>query len=284
MRVLAAIFLAVFCQADTLEVRRQMLARLGAEADKFERSAYRVAGLETLRQTLPAGIVVSKRGLQTRVPERNRVIVSQYGYVPVDEKGGSLKETRSVMTIDGLAWNKPKKGLDGIAQSITAKTDSQRRKLLEDFESHALQGFITDASQAILLFARGNSAKYEFLYDSAEPDDSGTPMIVYRFQQIEGPEAFRVYEGKQVLTDKIRGKLWVRASDALPMRLGLETVREIQRSKMRDTVVVSYQESEFGFLLPKTVLHEQYENGSLTVLDRFEYSSFKEILPSAHQR
>lgn len=263
------------CQSSSA---RKLTERLGEEADSFEKSAHWVIGVETLQQTIPAGFQVSRRGIATKVPERKRVVVSQYSYVPVDEKGGSLREARNVLTVDGLRWNK-KRSLEGLAHSLTARDDIQRRKSLEAFESHGLAGTVTDCSQAILLFARGNASKFEFSFEGSEQDEFGAPLEVYRFGQLDGNQAIRIFEGKTVLADKIRGKVWFRLSDQMPVRIGIETVRATQQSKMRDTIVVSYQRSDFGFLLPSRVLHEQYEDGNLNVIDAFEYSEFRQVLP-----
>lgn len=283
MRFFAALVLAFTCYADSLEVRQRVLTRLGQEADLFERSAHRVIGIETLLQTRAAGVEISRRNIETRVPERKREIVSEYGYVAVDERGGSLKESRSVLTIDGLKWNKPK-GLDNLAKTISAKDDKQKRKLLEEFESYGLHGVISDVSQLILLFARGRAAQYEFAFESEGRDPSGEDVVVYRFAQIDGPQSFRVFQGKQVVGDKIHGKLWARAGDGEPLRIALETLRSVKSSQLRDTVLVSYFRSDFGFLLPVRVLHEQFEDGALTVSDDFLYSGFKEVIPAVKPR
>ena len=276
------LLVAVLCSGQTPAVK-QLVERLGAEADEFERSAHRVVGMETLKQTVPAGFHVSRRGIETKVPEHSRVIVSQYSYIPVDEKGGSLREARNILTVDGLQWNK-KQPLDSLAKAVTVRTDVQRRKLLEDFESHGLAGILTDSSQSILLFAQGNAGRYEFTYEGEDKDEIGVPLYVLRFQQIDGNQAFHVYENKGVVSDKLRGKVWFRKADLLPVKVGMETVRQLKQSKMRDTVVVSYAKSDFGFLLPAKVLHEQYENNFLNVVDAFDYSDFRQIVSAPRSR
>ncbi|MBC8002365.1 MAG: hypothetical protein H7X97_07230, partial [Opitutaceae bacterium] len=98
------------------------IARLGVEADAFERSAYRLAGREKLIQTVPDGVRVGVgiRGTATKLPGYTREIVSEYGFVSVDARGGSLKEVRRVLTIDGQKWNKQSKSLKSLARDMMA--------------------------------------------------------------------------------------------------------------------------------------------------------------------
>ena len=77
--------------APTTEQTRAVLARLGREADQFERNAHRFVGVETLEQVQPEGTrySVSKRGVETRLPATKNVVVSEYGFISSDEPGGS---------------------------------------------------------------------------------------------------------------------------------------------------------------------------------------------------
>src|SRR5262245_44837145 len=153
---LVSVFLFITCAgAQTPEDLRAVIQRLGREADLFDKSAHRVAGIETLRQTLPKGsrVSTSRTGVETVLPEKKREIVSEYGFIALDERGGWLKEIRRVLTVDGLEWKKGKQGLDSLARTLAASDDRKKRSLLESYESYGLQGFITDLGQLILLFA-----------------------------------------------------------------------------------------------------------------------------------
>jgi hypothetical protein len=260
------------------DATQSVIERLGREADLFDRSAHRVIGVETLRQTLPKGSRVSRgrRGVEVVLPEQVREIVSEYGFMAVDERGGSLKEVRMVRTVDGTKWKKGTKGLDSLARTLSATDDKKKRSLLESFENFGLQGFITDLGQLILLFARGLVANYEISWEGRLFD-----LDVYRYTQLGGTDALTVYEGKMPLRLKLQGKIWVRRSDFLPVKITVESTREDKKSIIRDLSVVEYAPSEFGFLLPKRIVHQQFTGSQLFVRDDFSYSNFKQVLPGA---
>ena len=149
-----------------------MLQKLGEEADRFERAAHRFQGVEVLKQTLPKGTRISRRanGIETLLPEITHEIVSEYGYIPEDVRGGSIKEVRMVLTVNGLKWKRGTRGLDALAEQITAQDDKQKRGSLESWEDFGLRGFITDLGPLILLFSRGQATQYEFTYDGIDPE------------------------------------------------------------------------------------------------------------------
>jgi len=282
-RGFAAFLLFAGCAAtQTPEALNAVIERLGREADLFDRHAHRVAGIETLRQTLPKGSRVSKgkRGVEVALPEQKREIVSEYGFIGLDERGGWLKEVRIVRTVDGAKWKKGTKGLDSLARALSASDDKKKKSLLESFERFGLHGFITDLGQLILLFARGLTSNYEIAYDSRDLADPRRPLDVYRYTQIGGSDALTVYEGKQPLRLKLQGKIWVRPTEGhLPVRISVDSSREEKKNVIRDVSVVDYELSQFGFLLPVKIKHQQFVGDKLFVQDDFTYSDFKQVIP-----
>jgi hypothetical protein len=262
---------------------QRLVERLAEEADLFDRSAHRVAGIETLRQTLPRGsrVVRGKRGVETVLPEQVREIVSEYGFMAVDERGGSLKEVRLVKTVDGQRWSKGNKGLDSLAKTLSATDDKKKRSLLEAFEDFGLQGFVTDLGQLILLFARGLVSNYEIRYHGKDIHDA---LDVYEYTQLGGTDAMTVYEGKMPLRLRLQGKIWVRPSDLLPVKLSVDSIREENDSIIHDISVVEYAPSDYGCLLPKRIIHQQFVGEHLFVEDDFKYRDFKQVIPGSAAR
>jgi hypothetical protein len=258
---------------------RTVVARLAQEADAFEAHAHRFVGRETLRQTQPAGTRFSRgpRGIVTGLPEVTHEVVSDYAFVSSDEPGGSLKEVRSVLTVNGLKWNRGKKDLSQLASGIAAKDAKNRVKSLESFENYGLRGFLSDAGQLILLFARHGVDKYEFTFDREAVDPSG-PVWIYRYQQLDGNAAFTIYGEKQPIRQKPAGEVWLSAGDGLPVRITLNSEYVVEASSVRDVTAVEYQMSEWGFLLPSRIDHRQFVDGGLFVVDDFRYDKFKEVL------
>ena len=268
--------------AQTTADHQAVFSQLGREADQFERSAHRVVGRERLKQTVPDGvrIGVGMRGIETRLPGYTREVISQYGFVSMDEPGGAIREVRHVLEVDGQVWTKKTKSLAALAQEITGKDEAGRKRHLERFEEYGLQGFVSDLGQLILLFARGGTQRYELRYDKT--DDEG--LWVYTYQQLDGKEALTIYgEGKQPTRQKLKGRIWVRPADRMPFRLGIDSERVIENISIRDHSVVEYARSKSGYLLPERIVHQQFIGTLLFVTDEFTYSDFREILPKGRR-
>ena len=81
--------------AQTTADHQAVFLQLGREADQFERSAHRVVGRERLKQTVPDGVRMGTgmRGIETRLPGYTREMISQYGFVSMDEPGGAIQRS-----------------------------------------------------------------------------------------------------------------------------------------------------------------------------------------------
>lgn len=267
----AALFIPVL-GAQTVE---QAVARLAEEADLFYKTAHRIAGVETFRQTLPAGTRVSRGryGVETSLPEQVREIVSEYGFIAVDERGGSLKEARVVVTVDGKRWKRGNESLESLAPTLSTLDDKKKRRLLEGYEVFGVEGFVSDLGQLLLLFSRGLAANYTF---TLEGEEDG--VIQYSYEQAKGNgDAVTVYAGKSVLKQAPKGNVWIRKSDLMPVKIGLMTSRREGNVPVVDLSYVEYEKSEFGPLLPKRVVHQSFIGKTLMALDEYTYSGFHEL-------
>lgn len=272
--------LSASAAVPTADQTRRALARLGQEADRFERNAHRFTGVETLQQTQPAGTRFSTgpRGIATRLPEAVHEIVSEYGYVSSDERGGSLKEVRLVLTVDGLKWKTGKKDLNDLANRIGTRDAKNRSRTLESYEDYGLRGFLSDAGQLILLFSRGAVEKYEFIFDRQDYGESGQPSWVYKYQQLDGGQAFTIYGGKEPIRQRLHGELWIRPNDLTPARVTIDSTHTMNESEVRDVTSVEYEMNQSGLLLPSRIDHSQFVDKQLFVIDRFTYTGFKQTV------
>ena len=270
---------AALAAAPTTEQTRAVLARLTREADQFERNAHRFSGVETLQQVQPEGTRFSRsnRGLETRLPAATNVIVSEYGFISSDEPGGSLKEVRSILTVNGLKWKRGKKDLNDLATQIAREDAKNRVRTLERYENFGLRGFLQDAGQLILLFARRGTERYEFTFDREASSLAG-PAWVYKYRQIDGPAAFTIYGQKQPIRQRLEGEVWLSRGDGLPVRVVMHSNHSVKESKVRDITIVDYEMSRWGFLLPSRIDHKQYVDGELFVADDFTYKDFREVI------
>jgi hypothetical protein len=271
----------LYAQQPSPEQTRSVMARLAREADVFERNAHRFTGLETLRQVQPAGTRFGEgpRGIITRLPEAVHEIVSEYGYISSDEPGGSLKEVRLVLTIDGLKWKTGKKDLNDLAGRIGARDAKNPARSLQSYEDYGLRGFLSDAGQVILLFSRGGTEKYEFSFDRTESDTTQGASYVYRYQQLDGGQALTIYGGKEPIRQKLHGEIWARITDQVPFRITIDSTHQMNESDVRDVTAVDYEISRWGILLPSRINHRQFVDKQLFVTDDFTYSEFKQTIP-----
>jgi hypothetical protein len=270
---------AALAAAPTTEQTRAVLARLGREADQFERNAHRFVGVETLEQVQPEGTrySVSKRGLETRLPATKNVVVSEYGFISSDEPGGSLREVRSILTVNGLKWKRGKKDLKDLATQIARDDSKNRVRSLERFEDFGLRGFLQDAGQLILLFARSGTERYEFTFHREDASFAG-PVWVYKYRQIDGPATFTIYGQKEPIRQRLEGEVWLSRGDGLPVRVAMHSNHSVKESQVRDVTVVDYEMSRWGFLLPSRIDHKQFVDGDLFVADDFTYKGFREVV------
>jgi hypothetical protein len=273
----ASLFVA---QPPTPAQNRAVLVRLGKEADNFERNAHRFTGTEMLRQTQPDGtrFGTGPRGITTKLPGVVHEIVSEYGYVSSDEPGGSLKEVRIVLTVDGLKWKRGKKDLSALAERIGSHDAKNPARTLESYEDYGLRGFLSDAGQLILIFARHGIEKYDFAYDRNEIGASG-PIWVYKYTQLDGWQALTIYGEKETVRQRLAGEIWVQSSDLLPVRVTMQSERVVKDAKLRDVTLVDYEPSSWGLLLPSHIDHRQYVDQELFVIDEFFYTAFKQTIP-----
>jgi hypothetical protein len=276
--LIASIALA---QGPTPELTRAALTRLEQEANRFERNAHRFVGIETLRQTQPEDTRYGKgpRGTETKLPEDTHEIVSEYTYVSTDEPGGSLKEVRLVLTVDGMKWKRGKKDLSQLANQIGNREAKNRAKTMESYEEYGLRGFLSDAGQLILLFARGGMEKHEFRYDRIDGASGHGPVWVYKYQQIDGGHGLTIYGGKEPIHQRLHGEVWVRPSDGMPVRVTINSNHEVNHIQIRDFTAVDYEMSEWNVLLPSRIDHKQYVDAQLFVIDQFTYTKFKQTNP-----
>jgi hypothetical protein len=255
--------------------RTQRLAnRLAEEASAFQQIAPQVWGSETLEQRAlkqqgKFRIRVGKAANSAGPEFQTRKIVSQYGFTTF-ASDGSLHELRQVTSVDGkLVKNK---GPEALARIILASDDSRKRELLEQFQAYGLLGAATDFGPLLMLFTPASIVRYEFSY-LREATVDNTPVLVFRYEQIDGPNPMTVIDEKgKSQSLAIRGEVWVRA-DYLPLRVTLISVAD----DVRQEAAVDYSLSRFGTLLPASTHHRELHAGNVTSENTFTYSDFQRV-------
>ncbi len=258
--ILAVFSLLPAAMAQSAEARRIVMETLEREADKFAGTVPQIQGREVLQQT--------------RRPNIQRQIVSDYGFFAMQP--GNIHEIRVVQSVDGKPVRQRGDGLKDVARNVMAADDKQRRRLLESFEKHGLQGVAIDFGPTILLFTSANIQKFEFAFLRMDAMD-GSEVAVYRYEQVDGAGGMTIFAEGKPIRQRVQGELWARPASGMPVRIVLDTDHQEGRDRIRDFTFVDYARSEFGPLLPTLVVHRQFRDRTLLVQDLFRYSAYRKL-------
>jgi hypothetical protein len=275
-------------QSQTLT--QKMTARLTEEADAFRRLAPDVIGQETLVQRARKGRPRFRPRIgaaATKPPKgawQRRTIVSEYGFSTFGEQD-SLHELRQVISVDGHKVTDAKKAQTLLADVILAKDSAQEIRLLRDFEKHGLIGAATDFGQLILLFTPRNIVRYEFSAEGPRPlgpaatGSTASPAraLVFSYTQIDGPAALKLFDGSRhdrLDAMRIKGEIWVRADNFVPLRITMVASRGEAAETLREEATVNYVMSSYGALLPSSTHHRELRGGDMTAENDFTYAGF----------
>lgn len=284
--LLSLLLLATLMPSVRADERTQRLVeRLAEEAYSFGRLAPQVLGTETLEQR--AVKPPSRFRLRLRRSDREqkpnwqqRRLESEYGFTTFAEDG-ALHELRQVRLVDG----KPVKNAMSpkeLARIVTATNDERKLELLKQFEEYGLLGAANDFGQIIMLFAPGSIERYEFVFDRPA-QQSGVAYDVFRYQQLDGPEALTVVNTRRDKTETLRihGEVWVTEQDYLPAKVIINVSQLDRVETVRQSATVEYQMSQHGALLPVRTDHQEFRGGVLAAENHFRYQDFQKFSASS---
>jgi hypothetical protein len=207
-----------------------------------------------------------------------REIVSEYGFGGLSQAPDALREFRQVLSVDGKPVRAPGKALQEFARTVSAASDVERRRALQDFERLGLVDPASDFGQMILLFRKQSLGGLHFSYKGAFQFGAEAVDIVYWRQRDTGPAA-SVYRDKEVVKVRMEGEIWARRSDHLPLRITLalpvlEPLGEAQQT-IRHEAAIDYFRSTHGVLLPLTIQYQKRAGGQMLVENRAFYSKYR---------
>jgi hypothetical protein len=285
--ILLATLAATTFHAFADDRTQQLVAALSREADAFRKIAPDLIGQETLFQRAmkpPKGGFHIRVGASAKKPPepvwQERRILSEYSFAAFAGEGGALHEVRRVTEVDGRAVQDSKKAQEELAAIVTAPDDKRKKELLEQFEKYGLVGAVTDFGQLLLLFNSRDVMHYEFTYRRTEIQGVA-PLLVFGYQQIDGPEGLTVItaqngaqHGDSAQTMRMRGEVWVRESNFIPVRITLATGQGEGPEQVREEASVDYSMSSYGALLPLWTEHRELRGGNVVVENKFSYTDF----------
>lgn len=292
MRCIAILALLAMPFAHAEDRVRQMTERLSEEAAAFARMAPQILARETLEQRAikPPPRFRPRIGASAAQPAgpeyQTRTIVSEYGFSSLASSPDAVHEFREVISVDGRPVKDAGRALTNLASGLASTDDARKRRMLKTFEKYGLRGGVTDFGQLILLFDRRRIMQYEFS-QLGTVVLHGDPMLLFAYRQLDGPEGVTVIDANQdnkVEHFKAQGRIWVRASDLLPERIELITLRGTGKDSVRDEATVDYTMSPYGALLPAEIQHRELQAGTLITENTFHYSLYRKFGTSTEIR
>jgi hypothetical protein len=256
-----------------------ILSRVSEEAEVFRRVAPRALAEETLAQRSlkpPPRFRIAGAKAPAKPEYRTREIVSEYSFSGVKESEAVIHEFRQVISVDGRPITTPEKARHALSLGLQSDDDRTRKRMLEEFRKYGLIDAAMDFGQVILLFSRRRLHNYDFRIvgtDRLGADEA----TVLSYDQRQGDQGFLVFEGRKTIRSKLDGKLWVRRTDGLPLRISLRAQWTEQRNTRRHEAVVEYALTSFGTVGPASVKHSEYFDDLLITENLFRYTPFKKF-------
>jgi hypothetical protein len=269
---------ALWAQAD-LET---LLRRISEEAEVFRRRAPQALAEETLQQKAVRSTprFYPRIGAAAARPRpravQTRVIVSEYSLGLLRESGqeGVLHEFRKVISVDGRSVTSAAEARHALSLGLRSPDDRVRKRLLEEFQRYGLIGAVTDFAPLILLFTKRGIGNYEIAL-AGQNRVAGQLARVLDYRQTAGAQSLLIFQGRKVVRHSMQGKIFVRASDGLPLRVTLESSHQDGKHLFRDEAAVEYAVNPHGFLAPVSVVHRGFADGQQQVENIFGYGPFR---------
>jgi hypothetical protein len=259
----------------------ELLSRASEEAEMLRQNAPKALAEETLEQRAlrPPSRFRPRAGAAAADPPKpqfhTREIVSEYSVGTLREGGsGRLIEFRQVISVDGQAVQSPQSARRALALGLRSTEDRARKRMLEDFERHGLVGAATDFGILLLQFTKLGIADLT-VTPKAATMIGADQALVFDYEQKSGDTGFLDFSRRHAIRHPLRGQLFIRASDGVPLRVTCAIQRFEDRHEYIDEGIVEYAMSVHGFVVPASVVHRRFADRRLTIENLFHYKPFR---------
>jgi hypothetical protein len=259
---------------------RPLLARVAEEADAMAQNIAKTLSIETLEQR-SAGQPARARPRFGAAPAAHpghltvRQIVSEYSVGAWRETDSrDLHEFRQILSVDGLPIQTEETARHTLSLGMQSPSDRIRKRLLQQLASFGLVDIATDYGLILLEFTRRGWENLQF-GSTAEARLGTSTALVLSWKQRSTAGGELEFHGRQVVRQPLEGRLWMRRSDGLPLRV--EAWAEVRDGghTVRDQASVEYAMSSHGFLTPASVLHRHSVDGQVMTENLYRYQPFK---------
>lgn len=260
----------------------ELLSRASEEAEMLRQNAPKALAEETLEQRAlrPPSRFRPRAGGSTLAeavkPQfHTREIVSEYSVGALQDANSSrLMEFRQVVTVDGKAVQTRESARTALALGLRSNQDKARKRMLEDYERHGLVGAVTDFGILLLQFTKQGVRDLKITPKSATTIGA-EQAIVFEYEQVSGDTGFLDFSKRRAVRHPLRGLLFLRARDGLPLRVSCAIRRTEDKHDYIDEGTVEYALTPHGFVAPVSVVHRRYVDRQLIIENLFRYKPFR---------
>ena len=283
MLLLAAFF--AFAQETSTANLPDLLSRVAEEAEIFQQNAPKALTQEKLEQrTLvrQASRFHPRIGKAATAPPEVpkprlvvREIVSEYSVGTLKESPEhNLSEFRQVITVDGRKVQSPETARHALSLGIKSPDERVRKRMLEDFAKHGLVDIATDYGIILLAFSKRGQVNMKVAIAGEEQVGTNAAWVL-AWKQTTSDAGMLEFLGNQASRRALQGRLLVRKSDGLPLRVQVWNQHAQDGHVIRDEATVDYVASAHGFLTPASVVHRHVIDGQLVTENLYRYEPFK---------
>lgn len=258
------------------------MQRVAEEADAFQQNIPKTLTQETLEQRslLPPSRFKPRVGAAAAEPQqmrfRIREVVSEYSVAGLrDSESRDLVEFRQVISVDDKKVQSAESARRALSLGMQSADDRIRKRMLEEFAKYGLVDIATDYGLILLAFTKRGMENMVFQpAGQAQMGADTVGILAWKQKTSEGGEL--EFHGRQATHRALTGRLWVRLSDGLPLRVQAwaESV-DAAKHKVRDEATVDYVRSSHGFLTPVSVAHRHLVDNRLITENLYHYEPFK---------
>jgi hypothetical protein len=257
----------------------QFLSRVAEEAEVLRQNLPKALAEETLEQKAwlpPSRFRPRVGGTVPDVPRLLvRTVISEYTVAPLQGAASpTLVEYREVVSVDGRVVRSEKEARHALTLGRQSLDDRLRKRMLEEFAQHGLVDVATDYGLILLEFTGSGQRGLEI-----RPTGRGLvgadDALIYSWKQKSAEAGELEFIGREAERHALSGRLWVRASDGVPLRVDAWAEHSEGKHRIRDQASVEYTMTAKGFLAPASVLHQHVVDRQLLTENRYTYAPFK---------
>src|ERR1017187_3801334 len=259
-----------------------LVSRLSEEAEVLQQNAPKALTQEVLEQRalMPSTRFHPRIGKNaTAQPQPLRLvvrqIVSEYSVgILKDSSARNLTELRQVISVDGRKVQTPERARHALSLGIPSPDDRVRKRMLEDFARHGLVDVATDYGIILLAFNKRGLENMKVGLAGEEQVGADAAWVL-QWQQTSPDAGMLEFLGNQASRLALQGRLLVRQSDGLPLRIQSWSEHSQANHQIRDEATVDYIQSAHGFLIPASVIHRHIVDGQVITENLYRYDPFK---------